>query len=353
MGISQRKDCKELKSLLKHFEHSLVYDQVQISVHYVIRDSYKPGQLIRMLKALWLFASRTSLREILSIFANHHMLLRDQAMQNVNFADCFAIIIPGQQHQGKQQAVGMIFCVDKGKDLKVGEVKFACVIRHENIFRHLEPTWHNYNVIRGSMDLEEGLSASQQYNKSKDVLLQHEIYSTRITHVGRHAGIMEAESLGIPFDIVNRSGGWKDRLSHLETHYLVNLPSPFARGMAGFWQKPFFLERNQVSPPLDIQRLIFPGMETIHGKNEEWLKTYEDKMREIDENNDQGDNAQSSRPEANPRAVKRTTDTAKRAFLKLFLRLRRVILQDAFNLIAAGRGAPLDHYPGFSGPDFG
>ncbi|CEP11912.1 hypothetical protein [Parasitella parasitica] len=50
------KNCKELKSLLKQFEHRLVYDQVRTyadrAAHCVIRDSYKPGQLIRMLKAL-------------------------------------------------------------------------------------------------------------------------------------------------------------------------------------------------------------------------------------------------------------------------------------------------------------
>ncbi|CEP14539.1 hypothetical protein [Parasitella parasitica] len=98
------KDCEELTSLLKQFEHSLVYDQVRTSVdraaRCVIRDSYKPGQLIRMLKTLWLSASRTSPRETFSISTRHHMLLRDHNMRNVNFTDCFATIIPCQQHQG-------------------------------------------------------------------------------------------------------------------------------------------------------------------------------------------------------------------------------------------------------------
>ncbi|CEP14725.1 hypothetical protein [Parasitella parasitica] len=238
------------------------------------------------------------------ISARHHMLLQDQDMRNLKFADCFATIIPRQQHQGREQAVGMVFCLDKGKNLKEGEVKFAC-----------EPTWHNYKVTRGRLDPEKGLSGSQQYNKSKDVFLQHEIYSTRITHGGHHAGTMEAESLGIPFDIIKRGGGWKDRLGRLEIHYLGKLPSEFTRGMAGFWQKPFFLKRNQVSPPLGLQRQTFPWLETIYGEsNEEWLKTCENEMMEIDENDDQDDDVQ-------------------------------VILQDAVILIAAGRGAPLDHDP--------
>lgn len=42
-------------------------------------------------------------------------------MRNLNFADCFITIIPQQQHQGKQQTVGVVFCLDKGKGLKEGE----------------------------------------------------------------------------------------------------------------------------------------------------------------------------------------------------------------------------------------
>lgn len=119
------KDDKGLKNLFKQFERSLVYGQMQTSAdrnaHCVIRDLYKPGQLIRMLKILWLSASRTNLREMFSISARQHMLLQGQDMRNLNFADCFITIIPQQQHQGKQQTVGMVFCLDKGKALKEGE----------------------------------------------------------------------------------------------------------------------------------------------------------------------------------------------------------------------------------------
>ncbi|CEP19612.1 hypothetical protein [Parasitella parasitica] len=121
---------------------------------------------------------------------------------------------------------------------------------------------------------------------------------------------MEAEFLGISFDIIKRGGEWKVHLGCLETHYLGKLPSDFARVMAGFWQKQFFLERNQ----------------TIYGEsNEEWLETC------ADENDDQDDDVQSSFPKTNPRAV---------------------ILQDAVILIAAGRCAPFNHFPVFSGPVF-
>ena len=34
-----------------------------------------------------------------------------------------------------QLALCLVFSLDKGKTLKEGEVKFACAIRHENVFR--------------------------------------------------------------------------------------------------------------------------------------------------------------------------------------------------------------------------
>ncbi|CEP12329.1 hypothetical protein [Parasitella parasitica] len=215
------------------------------------------------------------------------MLLRNQEdMRNLNFADCFATIIPCQQHQGRQQVVDMVFCLDKGMNLKEEEVKFAC--DGASFLKKL--TRHDCKVIRDRLDLEKGLSASQQqYKKGKDIFLHQEIYSTRITHGGLHAGTMEAESLGIPLDINKRGRGWKDHLARLETHYLGKLPFDFAQGMTGFWQKPFFFELNQVIPALRLQRQIFSWVETIYGEiNEEWLQTCDD------ENDNQDDDVQSN-----------------------------------------------------------
>ena len=133
------KKTKEVIDSIKKYEHDLVYDQVQTNVdraaHCVIRDSYKSGELIRILKNLWISSSDTGLREMFSISSRHHMLLRDQDLRNLNFADCFCTIIPKNQHKGMQQALALVFSLDKGKTLKEGEVKFACAMRHENIFR--------------------------------------------------------------------------------------------------------------------------------------------------------------------------------------------------------------------------
>jgi len=133
------KKSKEVVDSIKKYEHDLVYDQVQTSAdraaHCVIRDSYKSGELIRILQSLWVSESDSGLREMFAISARHHMLLRDQDLRNLNFADCFCTTIPKKQHRGVQNAVAMVFSLDKGKTRKEGEVKFACVMRYENLFR--------------------------------------------------------------------------------------------------------------------------------------------------------------------------------------------------------------------------
>ncbi|KAG2206098.1 hypothetical protein INT47_003747, partial [Mucor saturninus] len=371
------KKTKEIIELIKKYEHDLVYDQVQTNVdraaHCVIRDSYKSGELIRILKSLWSSSADSGLREMFSISSRHHMLLRDQDLRNLNFADCFCTIIPKKQHKGIQQALALVFSLDKGKTLKEGEVKFACAMRHENVFRCPfsafaffmfsvlqvngdflnEERWHNWKVLRGRSSPEKSLSGGSQWKTAKKALADEEIFTTRVTHGGRHAGSMEAEGLGIPFDLIKRGGGWKDRLGRLETHYLGKLPSPFARGMAGFWEKPFSLARNTVSPSLELQRTIFPWIESYFGVgNVEWEAACDKEMKEIDENEDEDDNVINLeiRSQADPvefveedgrmllkekksngkqKKTQNSIDTAKRGFLRLLIRCRRIILQDA------------------------
>ncbi|KAI7880027.1 uncharacterized protein EV154DRAFT_568567 [Mucor mucedo] len=128
-----------------------------------------------------------------------------------------------------------------------------------------EDRWHNWKVLRGRSSSEKRLSGGSQWKTAKKALAHEENFTTRVTHGGRHASLMEAEGLIIPFDLIKRGGGWKDCLGRLEIHYVGKLPSPFARGMAGFWEKPFSLARNTVSPSLELQRTIFPLIESYFG----------------------------------------------------------------------------------------
>lgn len=121
-------------------------------------------------------------------------------------------------------------------------------------------------------------------------MLEHGIFTTRVTHGGRHADSIEAWDLELPIDVIKR-GNWKDTLGRLEPHYLGKLPSQFARGMAGFWNKPSALSRNQVKPSPELQRPLFLWIENTYGEGSiAWKQACLKEMEEVDENEDDGGN---------------------------------------------------------------
>lgn len=132
-------ESKELLNLIKKYENALVYGQLNTraerDTHCIIRDSYKPDQLVKILEQLWMSNGKTSIRDMFCLSARHHMLLRDQDLRNLNFSDCFSTVISGKQREGSQQAVALVFSLDKGKTIKDGEVNYACALRHENLHR--------------------------------------------------------------------------------------------------------------------------------------------------------------------------------------------------------------------------
>ncbi|KAI9327252.1 hypothetical protein BD770DRAFT_449902 [Pilaira anomala] len=344
VGYTSPKDIKELTELIKKYQHDLIYDEVQTnadrSSHCVIRDSYKSGELIRILKNLWIASKKSSIREMFAISSRHHMLLRDQDLRNLNFSNCFCTIIPKQQHKGMQQAV-------------------AFLLQENGDFLHGD-RWQFWKVLRGRFDPESSLSTTSQWQTAKEVLEDEEVFTSRVTHGGRHSGAMEAEALGIPVELIKKGGGWKDKETRLETHYLGKLPAPFARGMAGFWGKPFALARNSVSPSLELQKTIFPWIESYSSvNNKEWGAACNKEMNEIDDNKDEEANIlnmvlnneveleehveevefveedgrtkskKKDKGKGKQRAVQSRESVMKRGFLRLLLRCRRIVLQDA------------------------
>ncbi|CEP07249.1 hypothetical protein [Parasitella parasitica] len=141
---------------------------------------------------------------------------------------------------------------------------------------------------------EESLSHTQQYIPTKKIFVDHGIHTSKVTHGGRHAGSQEAQDLNIPIDIIKQGGSWKDRIWRLKTNSLGKLPPAFAR------------EVDEFDPPSDDEA--------------------EGPIQNVEEA------AQSSKgrePEAPRRPVQSSEDNAKRGFLILLVRLRRVVLQDA------------------------
>ncbi|CEP09625.1 hypothetical protein, partial, partial [Parasitella parasitica] len=180
-------------------------------------------------------------------------------------------------------------------------------------------------VIRGSSDPEESLSHTQQYTLTKRIFVDHGVHTSKVTHGGRHAGSQEAQDLNIPLTSSSKAAAGRTALCGWRPIILASSRQPW--GMAGFWEKPFFLQRNTVSRSLDLLLTIFPWTESYYGPNNvEWVKTCDNVMKEVDEFDPPSEGpiqfveeaAQSSKrkvPEAPRRPVQSSGDNAKRGFL--------------------------------------
>jgi len=83
------------------------------------------------------------------------------------------------------------------------------------------------------------------------------------------------------------AGRWVQGTSKMHQYYLSSLPVPFARAIAGFSKKPFYLKCNDIVPSLDLQRCIFPFIEgayDAHGKEARqcWRAECQDVMNEVE-----------------------------------------------------------------------
>ncbi|KAG0312553.1 hypothetical protein BG000_006197, partial [Podila horticola] len=109
--------------------------------------------------------------------------------------------------------------------------------------------------------------------------------------------------------------------------------------MAHFKNEPYFIERDLVTPPLELQRKIFSWIEetfdTDHPElQDSWIKDCESQMKAIDPTVPTEDDlhfvpADSDPDEKTAKSLVQSAIVDRKAFLQLFVRLRRVILQDA------------------------
>ncbi|KAF9945117.1 hypothetical protein BGZ65_011147 [Modicella reniformis] len=119
---------------------------------------------------------------------------------------------------------------------------------------------------------------------------------------------------------------------------------------SSFWKRPFGLPRNRIKPPIKLQQSIFPWIEEAFGPdNNAWKKdclneieiddTRQDEDEDVNmglDDNDEDTNMEQERASSSPtagrqsgaRQVHRDVDLAKRGFLKLLVRCRRIILQE-------------------------
>ncbi|KAF9198321.1 hypothetical protein BGZ49_000877 [Haplosporangium sp. Z 27] len=166
-----------------------------------------------------------------------------------------------------------------------------------------------------------------------------EVYSTKVTHSGRHAGTAEAYKLGLNLDHIRHLGRWV--MGQMENFYAPKNPIIGAFYMAHFNenQEPYFIERDLLTPPLELQRLIFPWIEDNFAKDmpeytPHWVDQCTREMQGVDPGKVTNDDifwGKFQRQESAERsnALNSSSLIDRIEFLKLLVRMRRVILQDA------------------------
>lgn len=192
--------------------------------------------------------------------------------------------------------------------------------------------WGQRSLLPSASNPLVPLVSQSTWNAVTRVFDDQNIKSSKKTHGGRHSGAIEAQRLGIPQSDIKDGGRWSAERGRMESFYLSSLPTNFATGMAGFLNKPFYLARNAIAPSLELQREIFPWIENAYGEdNDNWRAECGMEMNEIDPNfyPSMEDELLHRRIRSADEPVFSEADVAKSGFLRLLLRCRRIILQDA------------------------
>ena len=153
-------------------------------------------------------------------------------------------------------------------------------------------------------------------------------------------------------------------MGQMESFYAPKNPIIGAFYMAHFNKpsEPYLIERDLVTPPLELQRLIFPWIERSFdlddpGKTLSWIAECDQEMLGLDESvitdddihwesRFQHSTAQHSTngPDWTVNRLTSSAQVDRIAFLKLLVRMRRVILQDAvLRLAPDAKGRTLDN----------
>ncbi|CEP14707.1 hypothetical protein [Parasitella parasitica] len=61
--------------------------------------------------------------------------------------------------------------------------------------------------------------------------------------------------------------------------------------MVGFKNKPFYLPRTIIKPPLELQRKVLPCIEAVYACQPQWQDICRREMDEYDDNHDNGEEA--------------------------------------------------------------
>lgn len=164
------------------------------------------------------------------------------------------------------------------------------------------------------------MSKSAQYQGQRSLLQTAQVITSKPTHIHRGSGARHAQGVGVDVKAIEQHGHWNH--DRVWSHYLSSAPTgAVAFKMAGFKDglRPWH-RRNCLTPPVELQRQIFPFIESYFQDQPDWLRWTENVMMDRDTFND--------RP-SETRMKVLLEDCFKIRILLLLTHLRKVILQDA------------------------
>ncbi|KAF9280818.1 hypothetical protein BGZ74_002516 [Mortierella antarctica] len=108
------------------------------------------------------------------------------------------------------------------------------------------------------------MSSSTHYNAQKSEMQAANVLSSKVTHAGHQAGAQQAQSAGATIEEIAQHGNWLHQW--VATHYLSEIPERVPLKLAGFThhQERFWIARNTVIPPVELQKLIFPILDDAY-----------------------------------------------------------------------------------------
>ena len=311
---------------LKSFESSLkrLCSAARQSENFVdpgigsIQDGYNAEQLVQV--ADYYFGRKKkagdALRDRMMFLLNHMMMLRGETLRDTNLNHLFSLEF---KDEGATRCPVFVMMIMGGKTNQEHHKLYSGVIRHKNVqmcafgaigfylFHRfhvqgeafpdfsMNENWFNTKLARGR-SVNKAVSYNTQLNSVNNAFAAVGINSVKKTHSGRQAGAREAEMAGLSHDHIRRVGRWNSE--SMENNYLTCLPRTAIRVIQGFPEEKgcFWLPRALVTPPLSLQKKIFPMVE-------EWQQ----KMQE----------------DSSCQTI------CGEGFLKLLVELRTIILQDA------------------------
>ncbi|KAF9122110.1 hypothetical protein BGX30_002203 [Mortierella sp. GBA39] len=142
---------------------------------------------------------------------------------------------------------------------------------------------YDQSFVGSTRDLDQrvksrtkALNSKTQIDSTAAVMRTCEVYSTKVTHSGRHAGTSEVYRLNLSLDHIRHLGRWNPIIG---AFYMAHFNKP---------NEPYLIERDLVTPPLELQRLIFPWIERSFdlddpGKPPSWIAKCDQEMLGVDE----------------------------------------------------------------------